>query len=510
MKPASDLLDRYRSEPVAFCREVLHFEPWSKQAEILESVRDHTRTAVASCHGAGKTAIAARCVLWFLAAFPHSRVVTTAPTWHQVRDLLWREIRLGYQAADGFIGGEMFDTRLELATDWFALGLSTDRPDRFQGHHAEHLLLVADEASGIEEHIYEAATGFMTSPGARALLIGNPLATSGTFFDAFHSQRGLYSTIRLSAFDTPAFTDERVPNGVKQRLVSRKWVEEHTKMWGEGSPLWQVRIAAEFPSQSDDVVVSLGELEAAQGRELEPGLPLVLACDVARFGSDQTVLAVRRGNVVRLGKAYGGRDTMQTVGEITRLARDLERQTSVKPILVVDDAGVGGGVTDRLNELGEFVVRDFNAARSATRPADYPNRRSESWFDLADALPLLDLDGDEDLAADLLAPRYAIDSQGRRVVEAKAETKRRLRRSPDRADAVVMALSIDPPGRRHQHATMSVPTGQIRARRFLREADDLAVPFAVARGDYAQERLVAMRHRAGQPLTTKLEPEIRS
>ena len=281
-------------------------------------------------------------------------------------------------------------------------------------------------------------------------------------------------------------------------------------MWGEGSPLWQVRIAAEFPSQSDDVVVSLGELEAAQGRELEPGLPLVLACDVARFGSDQTVLAVRRGNVVRLGKAYGGRDTMQTVGEITRLARDLERQTSVKPILVVDDAGVGGGVTDRLNELGEFVVRDFNAARSATRPADYPNRRSESWFDLADALPLLDLDGDEDLAADLLAPRYAIDSQGRRVVEAKAETKRRLRRSPDRADAVVMALSIDPPGRRHQHATMSVPTGQIRMRRFLREADDVAVPFAVARGEYAKERLAGMRRRAGQPMTTKLEPEIRS
>jgi hypothetical protein len=75
-----------------------------------------------------------------------------------------REIRLGYQAADGFIGGELFDTRLELATDWFALGLSTDRPDRFQGHHAEHLLLVGDEASGIEEAIYEAAAGFMTSP----------------------------------------------------------------------------------------------------------------------------------------------------------------------------------------------------------------------------------------------------------------------------------------------------------------------------------------------------------
>jgi hypothetical protein len=261
---AGEQLTRYRVDPVVFLRDVLHFEPWSKQREIAESVRDHSRTAVASCHGAGKTAIAARIMLWFLAAFPSSRVISTGPTFHQVRDLLWREIRLGYHAADGFIGGELFDTRLELATDWFALGLSTDRPDRFQGHHAEHLLLVVDEASGVDQAIYEAAAGFLTSPGARSLLIGNPTQTSGEFFDAFHSARDLYSTIRVSAFDTPAFTGEKVPRDVLRKLVSRKWVSDHSRRWGEGSPLYQVRIAAEFPSQSDDVVVSLGDLEGAR------------------------------------------------------------------------------------------------------------------------------------------------------------------------------------------------------------------------------------------------------
>ena len=109
----------------------------------------------------------------------------------------------------------------------------------------------------------------------------------------------------------------------------------------------------------------------------------------------------------------------------------------------------------------------------------------------------------------MLAPRYAIDSQGRRVVEAKAETKRRLRRSPDRADAVVMALSIEPPGRRQQYMTISVPSGQIRTRRFLREEAPV-LPYASYRGDTGRARLDELRRRAGQPLSTKWEPEIRS
>ncbi len=461
MTPARDVLDRYRRDPVAFLREVLHFDPWSKQVEVIESVRDNTRTAVRSCHAAGKTTIAAMALLWFLAVHPHSKVITTAPTFAQVRDLLWREIRVGYEAANGFMGGELFDTRLELAADWLAFGLSTDRPERFQGHHAEHLLLVIDEASGVDEAIFEAASGFLTSTGARLLLIGNPTKTSGEFFAAFHSARSFYNTIHIPAEATPAFTGENVPVEVLRRLVSRQWVEEHARKWGETSPLYQVRVAAEFPSQSDDVVVSLGDLEGAQARELPSGLPLIVSVDVARFGSDETVLVVRSGNVARIAKVYGGRDLMRTTGEIVSLARQLEREHGSKPTVIVDDAGLGGGVTDRLREQGEFHVVDYLGARSARAPRDYPNKRSEDWFALSEVLPLIDLDADEGLAADLLAPRYSLDSQGRRVVEAKAETKKRLRRSPDKADAVVMAFSIDRPGTRPRTARVSIPRGRI-------------------------------------------------
>jgi hypothetical protein len=455
---AADLLERFRSDPVWFAREVLQFEPWSKQKEILESVRDNTRTAVRSCHGAGKTAIAARSALWFLAAFPHSRVITTAPTWAQVKDLLWREIRGAFHQAGGFYDGELFETRLELADDWFAIGLSTDRPERFQGHHAENLLLVIDEASGVDESIFEAASGFLTSPGARLLMIGNPTRTSGEFFEAFHRSRAFYKTISVSAFDTPALSGEAVSDEVLRRLVSREWVEEHQRKWGEGSPLYEVRVLGSFPSASDDAVVSLGDIEAAQQRSLPEGAPGVVACDVARFGSDETVIALRLGNRVRIVKAFNGRDTMAVTGEILRVARRAVSERHVTSI-VVDDAGVGGGVTDRLREVGEFVVLPFNGAATAWSRRDYPNRRSEVWFTFAERLPELDLDDDEQLAADLLAPRYSVDSQGRRVVEAKADTKRRLRRSPDRADAVLMTFAVrdatgsgafdaDEPGRR--------------------------------------------------------------
>jgi hypothetical protein len=163
------------------------------------------------------------------------------------------------------------------------------------------------------------------------------------------------------------------------------------------------------PPQSDDAVVSLGDLEAARARTLEPDLPLVVACDVARFGNDLTTIAVRRGNVVRIVRSYGGRGTMQTVGEIMSVPRDLHCEQQTKPVLIVDDAGVGGGVTDRLRELDQFEVIAYNSAKSAQRSSDYPNRRSEDWFDLAARLREIDLDpADEQLAADLLSPRYCV------------------------------------------------------------------------------------------------------
>lgn len=441
MRAAAEF-ERIRRDPVWFCRQVLGFDPWSKQAEILEAVRDHDRVAVRSCNAAGKTSTAGRVVLWWLGGGPGSIALTTAPTDRQVKRLLWKEIRQGYHASRGFFDGELFDTRLRLGDGWEALGLSTDDAESFSGWHEERVLVVVDEASGVDEEIFEAIEGVLAGGHAKLLVISNPTQTSGQFFDAFHSERCLWRTISISAFDTPAFTGEPVSEAVRRRLVTRAWVEEKRAKWGEGSPLWDVRVLGAFPAQSDNAVVPLAAVEAAQARHASAGEPVVVACDVARFGSDETVIAVARGGRVRIAEAYVGRDLMQTVGAIVDVGKQLRGEGVAGHAIsyVVDDAGVGGGVTDRLRELG-YAVTGFNGAGQARAKDDYPNRRSEAWFEFVERLPVVDLDRDEQLAADLVAPRYALDSRGRRVVEPKSETKRRLGRSPDRADAVLMAVT---------------------------------------------------------------------
>jgi hypothetical protein len=170
----------------------------------------------------------------------------------------------------------------------------------------------------------------------------------------------------------------------------------------------------------------------------------VVGVDVARFGGDQTVLAVREGHRIRVARVTSGRDLMWTTGAVLELARSLHEAKGRKPMIVVDDVGLGGGVTDRLREIGEFQVIAFNGGGKASN-RDAVNRRSELWLLAGELMPLLDLDRDEELAADLLAPTFSFASNGARMVEAKSSTRKRLRRSPDRADAVLLTLAVEPP-----------------------------------------------------------------
>lgn len=460
---AAQILEGIRRDPVAFALEILRFKAWSKQRLILESVRDHHATAVRSSHGVGKTASAAVAILWFLAAFaPEALVVTTAPTWRQVRDLLWREIAKLHARAAGFLDGELTDTRLDFAPDWYAVGLSTNQPENFSGYHAANLLLVVDEASGVKQPIFEAAEGFLTAANAKVLLLGNPTQIGGEFYSAFHSQRALYNTIHVNVFDTPAFTGEEIDDDVARVLPSREWQERMRVKYrvpeelergqtADGkkariNPVYQVRALGQFPDQGERVVVPMFEVENAQAREAEPEYPAMVSCDPARFGDDETVIAVRRGNQVRIADVRQGQDTMATAGTLLQVAKEATDPIRGKPVIVVDEIGIGGGVIDRLREVGEFRVVAYNAAAAPAEENDviggYPNARSETWFEFAeDWLPDLDLDADEDLLADLCAPEYSINSKGRRVVEEKEETKKRLGRSPDRADAVLMLFS---------------------------------------------------------------------
>ena len=238
------------ADPIWKAKNMFGFDPWSKQVEILKALRKHKRVAVRSCHGVGKTATAAVAVLDFMTEGP-CRVITTAPTWSQVEQLLWREIALRHSkipgGKDSF--GRMFKSSLEVRSDWFAMGLSTDKPERFQGHHAPRMMLVVDEASGIDEAIYEASEGFLTAEEARVLLIGNPTRPTGTFYKAFQKDSGWYP-VHIGAFDAPCFTGEKISEEAKKALITQEWVQDAKQQWGEDSSAYKIRVLGEFAETS--------------------------------------------------------------------------------------------------------------------------------------------------------------------------------------------------------------------------------------------------------------------
>lgn len=201
---------KIQEDPIYFLDSVLGCQHWSMQDQIIESVFKNQRTTVKSCHGVGKSYISSKTALAFLFAFPNSIVVTTAPTFRQVENILWREIRQAASQAKIPLGGNMLKTKYEIDEKWYAIGISSDKDDNFQGFHAEHLLVIADEASGIPERTLNVIEALMTSQSTHQLLIGNPTQTLGTFYDSHKSP--LYNKISISCFDTPNFKKNGIRN----------------------------------------------------------------------------------------------------------------------------------------------------------------------------------------------------------------------------------------------------------------------------------------------------------
>lgn len=453
-----------QGDPAWWCENVLRVKPWSKQVEIMQSVRDNPRTAVRSCHGIGKSFTAGQIILWFLNAFAPSIVLSTAPTWRQVEKLVWKEVRASYARAtaiDGGLGGALLPASPELQIvrdQWYAAGLSTNDPDRFQGYHEEHILVIVDEAAGVPEDIFEAIEGVLTSEHSRLLLLGNPTSVGGTFHKAFRGAG--YKAIHIGAFDTPNFTafgitQEDFENNTWEakitgslpnpKLITPEWAYDKFLKWGPNSPAYQARVLGDFPEGGDDTLIPIAWVEAAQTRwlDMEPGEPVEIGGDIARYGSDETVIAIRRGRRVEPLLAYSQKDTMETTGLVMAAHRET-RAAGVK----VDVIGIGAGVADRLKEL-KCPVAGVNVAESAREPERFKNLRAELWWNLRELLdpnPRLNPDPialppDDQLLADLTNVKYRINSRGQVEVESKDEIKKRLGRSPDRGDAVVLAFA---------------------------------------------------------------------
>lgn len=439
--PFHAFIARYRADPVAFVREVLGAEPDEWQCEFLTAIANGSRRISArSGHGVGKSTAASWAMLWYFLTRYTVKVVVTAPTSAQLFDALFAELKgWARRLPEPLLALiEIKAERIELRaapTEAFisARTARAESPEALQGVHADYVMLVGDEASGIPEPVFEAAIGSMSGHSAVTLLLGNPTRTSGFFFNTHNSNRAQWYTMRVSCIDS--------------KRVSADFVREVAEAYGELSNAYRVRVLGEFPRADDDTIISLALVEEAMQRNVtsSPTAPIVWGLDVARMGDDNSALCKRRRNeVLEPIRKWSKLDLMQTCG-VVKIEYD-ETPDAQKPAeILVDAIGVGAGVADRLRELG-LPVRGINVSEMPSMKGTYNNLRTELWFKAKAWLEARDckMPKDDPLCGELVSVKYKVaDSSGKVQAEAKDITKKRLRRSPDLADAFVLTFASD-------------------------------------------------------------------
>lgn len=406
---------------------------WDASAKLVKK----RRLSIRSGHGVGKSAFLAITIIWFQVCYFPCKVPATAPTAHQLSDVLWAEIAKWHRVlkdrmpelAAAFEQTQDEFRMKEAPKESFAVARTAraDKPEALQGFHSENLLIVADEASGIPDVIFEVGQGTLSTDGAFAVLAANPTRKNGFFYDTHHRLRDRWETM--------------VVNGENSELVSKQFVDDIAHQYGADSNVYRVRVLGEFASEDDDVVIPLDLAESAKVREVEAFGDVLWGVDVARFGRDRTTLVKRRSNaVLEKHKAWGGLDLMQTSGRI--YAEWLDTAPDMRPKMIfVDVIGLGAGVADRLQELG-LPVCGVNVAEEASVDDKYMRMRDELWFKGRKwlenkACKLVD---DDVLIAELTLPRYSFTSAGKLKVESKDELKKRYPQSPDVAEAFLMTF----------------------------------------------------------------------
>jgi hypothetical protein len=498
----------YAGKPVAWTRERMDEWVTRDQGAIMESVVENRYTAVPSCHDVGKSWTASRLVAWWLDSHPPGEafVVTTAPTAAQVGAILWREIGRAHRKADlwGYVTGAN-EWKLEHgkgASELVAYGRKPADYDAtgFQGIHARFVLVIMDEACGIPRLLYDAVDSLATNEHARVLAIGNPDDPSSHFHTVCKPGSG-WNVVQIDALRSPRFsvdevrkhpalqqymisegvapTDEQIPDELKDLLVSPTWVAERIKRWGVSSPIFQSKVRGRFPTVTTDTLIHPHWLTLAAAREVKP-IPSQAryGADVARYGSDHSILLLRQGGHCRTVADIPYGPTTEFAGKIIQHGNEHSATTgSPFPVVCIDDVGVGGGVTDMLQDQGVPTVPIIGGAAALQKMPNgkprFVNKRSELWWNMREAFAgpsgtgddgWLDIDPeDDDLLAQLSNIKYKLNQHGQIAVETKDAMKARGVSSPDKGDALAYALAPDMPEGRGsvQHHTERMITSDV-------------------------------------------------
>ena len=474
----SDYFRQFRGDPRFFAIKVLRVRAfWRKQREIMEAVRDYKYVAVPSCHMGGKTFIASCVAWWFKLCFRPSKVIITSPGERGIKFQTAAEIRARYRAfVEHFSPEELAYLQLSqppgidkwIQTEdefmlWFATtkDQASDHATRIAGFHAPFMLYIFDEAGAISKPIWKGIQGSLMTDNRKLLATGNPSDPNSEF--AVFCKRPDVKVIRLNAFEHPNVVQNRkvLPYG-----PSREGIEDLRRTEGEGSASWMFKVLGVFPTVGLDTLISFEDVQKALERVpkecTHSPATVGIGCDVARFGDDLTVVFAfcNCGTVLEL-ELRQGQDLMATVGLVLDVSKCCGLVKTNAKQIAIDDTGMGGGVSDRLRELGWRVrMVNFGAAPANELAAErYVNVRTELWCRTKDWLKGIKEPGRSEPAAtlsgltptyadrlrdELICVRYKHASDSRKILEPKADVKKRLGRSPDISDAFCLALYVLP------------------------------------------------------------------
>jgi hypothetical protein len=433
-----------------------HFKgPRKWQREVLQQIGDHIkqnqgkidfdtlRSAVSSGRGIGKSALVSWITIWMLSTRIGSTTIISANSESQLRSVTWAEITKWLAMSLNSHWFEVSATRLmpakwltELVERdlrkgtryWGVEGRlwSAENPDAYAGvHNFDGVLVVFDEASGIDDSIWAVTAGFFTenTPNRFWMAFSNPRRNTGYFYETFNSKRGFWNTKVVDA-RTVEGTDKQVYQGI---------IDEY----GPDSAQAHVEVYGQFPSEGDDQFIGAFLVDEAMKRPQyqDASAPIVIGVDPARFGADATVIAVRQGrDIVRIDR-HRGDDTMTVVGHIIEVIDEF------KPTLVViDEGGLGAGIVDRLKEQ-RYKVKGINFGNKSKNPIMYGNKRAEMWGSMKDWLKTASIPLDRFLKTDLISPMMKPDSKGTIFLESKKDMKARGLASPDAADAICVTFA---------------------------------------------------------------------
>lgn len=469
--------------------------------DICRKIVEYDRLAIKACHAVGKTWIMGRLTLWFNNCFKNSIVITTAPTNRQVETLLWGEIRKAHRRSKTRLGGKLLNKKLTIDDDWYAMGFSpstgaaSDSEEQqgsaFQGFHAKHVMIIFDEATGVPRDLYTMAEGLLTSGvTVKWVCIANPTSTACEFFKV--CKKAEWHVMTINCFNSPnmianGFTNrakleaeiehlktlsdydrmKRIKNYKKPNgyLLNAQWAVSKLYDWGFEHPLSKSKILGEFPSSSDNVIIKWENVQRAFNREPKYDYEKrFIGVDVARYGDDLTVLTEITDVTVREKIVLHHIDTVETTGHVIKLF-DMGNQGKETHI-TIDATGVGSGVVDNLNEMkreGKLPENCFiheihfgnkiTLDRKPEKDKSEKQKRREKklndtyenlkayMFDLLnkDLREVLYLPEQEIYEEELPSIMFKYSKRGRLVVEGKDDYKKRVGKSPDTTDSLILA-----------------------------------------------------------------------